>query len=190
MKLRIAFIMLCLAATTGVQAQHIEFKWHGLYGMVDYSYMTNYNTNNYKATFNEFNFVAGWQVRKETAFGFGFSYLHDPSGAFTQMPLFVEYRCHFLDSRISPFAAVQAGYSIPTGSSSGGPDAISITQGGMSLSITTGARYAIMKNLGINIHVGYQALMMNEVEQMRDNILVKKEGQVLHNIKIGVGINF
>lgn len=181
--------MLCLTCPFGMWAQHVEFKWHGFYGTVDYAFMTNLNTKTDKVSFNSFNGTFGWQIRKESAVGIGVSFLHDSKNAFTQIPIFLELRSHFLSSRLSPFSAVQVGYTIPIGTSSAGPEAISVKEGGVTFAILLGGRFAITRTIGINAFVGYQLLHNNQVERKVDNMLAMREPVLLHNLKIGVGIN-
>lgn len=190
MKHRIAFFVLCLVCLSGVQAQHVEFKWHGLYGVAGLDYMTNLNRDDHEVSLMGLSAVMGWQIRKESGIGLGFSYLKDSKGAFSQMPLFVELRSHYLRNQITPFSAVQVGYSFPINSSSSGSEAISIKQGGLMFAVELGARYAITRLMGVNLHVGYQLLMMNEVERQHVGMPADRSSQLLHNIKVGVGFNF
>lgn len=190
MKRITAFSVLCLLCLCGVQAQHIEFKWHGLYGVADYDYMTNLNRDDHEVTLNGFSAVVGWQIRKESAVGLGFSYLSDPEGAFSQMPLFLEFRSHYMRSRLTPFTVAQAGYSFPTKGSSSGSEAISIQKGGIMFAFAGGARYAINRTMGVNFHVGYQLLLMHEVERQHASLPADRSSQLLHNVKVGVGLNF
>lgn len=190
MKHRIAFFVLCLVCLVGVQAQHVEFKWHGLYGVVEADYMTNLNRSDHKVSMMGVSAVMGWQIRKESAIGVGFSYLKDSDGAFSQMPVFVELRSHFLRNRLTPFTVVQAGYSFPVSSSSSGSEAITIKQGGIMFAFAVGGRYALNRQLGVSLHAGYQLLMMNEVERQFESAPIDRSSQLLHNIKVGVGLHF
>jgi len=190
MKHRIAFAVLCLVCLCGVQAQHVEFKWHGLYGIVGMDYVTNLNREDHEVSFKGYTAVMGWQIRKESGVGVGFSYLMDPEGAFSQMPLFVELRSHYMRSRLTPFTVVQAGYTFPVNSASSGSDAISVKQGGMMFAFSLGGRYAISRLMGVHLHVGYELLMMNEVERQQASAPTDRSSQLLHNVKVGVGLNF
>ena len=190
MKHRIAFFVLCLVCLSGVQAQHVEFKWHGLYGVAGMDYLTNLNRDDHEVSMLGATAVMGWQIRKESGIGLGFSFLKDSEGAFTQMPVFVELRTHYLRNRLTPFSVVQAGYSFPVNSSSSGSDAITIKQGGIMFAVSVGGRDAITRKMGVNLHVGYQLLMMNEVERQFAGAPADRSSQLLHNIKAGVGFNF
>lgn len=190
MKRLTAFSVLCLLCLCGLQAQHIEFKWHGLYGVAEYDYLSNVNRKDHSVTLNGFSVAGGWQFRKETAVGFGFSYLSDPTGAFSQLPVFVELRSHYLSSRLTPFTVMQAGYSFPTRSSSGGEESVGILKGGIMFAVAVGGRFAITRTMGVNLHVGYQLLQMTEVERHFVDNPTDFSPQLLHNIKVGLGLNF
>ena len=182
--------MLCLVCLCGVQAQHVEFKWHGLYGVTELDYVTNLNRDDHGVSFTGYSVVMGWQIRKESGVGLGFTYLMDPTGSFSQMPLYVELRSHYMRSRLTPFTVVQAGYSFPVNSASSGTEAISVKQGGMMFAFATGGRYAINRWMAVSLHVGYQLLMMNEVERQHASFPTDRSSQLLHNVKVGVGLHF
>ncbi|MBQ3949379.1 MAG: hypothetical protein II661_02790, partial [Bacteroidales bacterium] len=116
---------------------HIEFKYYGFYSVIDYTFMTNLNKvhgeyiDDY--VLNGITAVAGWQWRKESAVGLGFSYLNDATGSFSQIPVFLEFRSHFLRNRVTPFTAVQLGYSIPFGSKNAELDYTRIDEGGITM---------------------------------------------------------
>lgn len=188
-------IILLLAAVVGLmaaQAQHVEFKWHRCYGVAGYDFTTNLNKTDWndKATFNGFYAVGGWQIRKESGIGLGVEYLRDASGAFSQMPVFIEVRSHYLRNRVTPFSSAYVGYSIPLGSSSGGEDAIQIAKGGPTWGLSVGARYAFSRKIGINAFIGYQGIYMGSVERKIDGQLANNRPLLLQNFKVGVGFNF
>lgn len=188
-------IILLLAAVVGLmaaQAQHVEFKWHRCYGVAGYDFTTNLNKTDWndKATFNGFYAVGGWQIRKESGIGLGVEYLRDASGAFSQMPVFIEVRSHYLRNRVTPFSSAYVGYSIPLGSSSGGEDAIQIAKGGPTWGLSVGARYAFSRKIGINAFIGYQGIYMGSVERKKDGQLDNNRPLLLQNFKVGVGFNF
>ena len=131
-----AFLLLAAVVTlmaAQAQERHIEPFWHGLYGVAGYDFSTNINTTAFsdKATFHNFYVVGGWQIRKESGIGLGVEFMKDPTGAFTQLPVFFEVRSHYLRSQLTPFTSLRVGYSIPLGSSSGGDNAIKIAKGGV-----------------------------------------------------------
>lgn len=157
-----------------VHAQrHIEFQWHGVYVTGDMSYGMNINR-----TPDEFDVIgdtlscfmpsviAGFSFRKEAAVGLGFTYVADPTGAYRQMPLFVELRSHFTRARITPYTVIQSGYTLPLGASSEAtPVSSTIEEGGLYLGLEVGARYAITRHMAVAGHVGYRFLQMNHVHR-------------------------
>lgn len=196
---RFVLLAAALVVVTLAQAQrHVEFKWHRWYGVGGYEFVTNFNTTewNDKAVFNGVYAIGGWQIRKESGIGVGVEYLHDGSGAFSNLPVFVELRSHYLRNQLTPFTAVQVGYAIPLGSSSGGADAISIQKGGVVWGINAGARYAlppafaVFSSLAVSAFVGYQEIYFAGVVRQEDGILATTRPLLLRNIKAGVAINF
>lgn len=190
---RILLLLAAVAALTAAQAQqHIEFKWHRWYGVGGYAFSTNINTTDFadKATFNSVYAVGGWQIRKASGIGLGFQFMHDGTGAFSQLPLFVELRSHYLRSQITPFTTARIGYSIPLGSSSGGTDAIQIAKGGAFWGLHVGARYAFSRTLAANAYVGYEGIHMAEVDRYQDGKRFDGRPLTLQNITVGVGVNF
>lgn len=185
--------------------QHIEFKYYGFYSVIDYTHMMclshfsgqymdpisgtivgytdAYNLNGITA-------VAGWQWRKESALGIGFSYLNDATGSFSQIPVFLEFRSHFLRNRITPFTAVQLGYTIPFGSKNAEVEYTRIAEGGVTFALSIGARIAIRQKLAFNIYAGYQLIQLRAVERGFNNVAATIMPELYNNIKFGVGVNF
>lgn len=185
--------------------QHVEFKYYGFYCVVDYTQMfclTNFSgqyqdpaTGQIVGFYDKYNLygitaVAGWQWRKETALGFGFSYLNDPLKAFSQIPVFVEFRSHFLRNRITPFTSVQLGYSIPFGSKSLTADYTRIVDGGITFAINIGGRFAISQKFGLNIFAGYQLIHLKNVERGFDGVASTRMSELYDNFRFGMGVNF
>ena len=189
---KIILLLAAVATFAVAQAQHIEFKWRGYYVVAGYDFATNLNTTEYndRAVFHGFSAVGGFQFRKESGLGIGCSYMLDPTGAFSQLPVFVELRSHYMRSRVSPFSSLYVGYSIPLGSSSTGDNAITISKGGVVSGISVGARYAISRHLAVNAFVGYQELYMGKVDRKTGGLLSDSEPLLFHNLKFGVGVNF
>ena len=206
---RITLLLICLqvfcaasaadlrsAAAAGTKGQppHTEFKYYGFYSVVDYTFVTNLTKTHgeYIDDFmlNGVTAIVGWQWRKESAVGIGFSYLNDATGAFSQIPVFVEFRSHFLRNRLTPFTAVQMGYTIPFGSSSTDEDYTRLDKGGITLGLEAGLRVALRPRLGLNIYVGYQMLQENSVERGIGNNAATRLPEQYHNLKAGIGVNF
>lgn len=193
---KIILLLAAVVAMMAAQAQHVEFKWHGFYGIVGYDFTTNLNNPllgdsvAVNGKFNGFTAVAGFQMRKESGLGVGCSFMKDPTGAFSQLPIFVEVRSHFIRNRITPYTTVYVGYSIPLGSSSTGEESIQITKGGVTSGFNVGARFAVSRKFGINVFAGYQELYMTGVMLKRNGLKSDEEPILFHNIKAGVGFNF
>ena len=187
--------VLCLCGTAQSQ-RHIEYKWHGAYFVVDGSYTMNLNRapalNGYTDTLSAFNLsiIGGFQFRKESAVGLGVNYIADPTGAYTQMPVFVEIRSHFLRSRLTPYTAIQGGYCLPLGASSE-PPSIQITKGGLYFGVEAGARYAINRNFGVGAHVGFKLLQSREVARTdASNMPLTADPLTLYALNFGTSLHF
>lgn len=167
------FAILALVALCGVAhaQRHIEYRWRGFYVVGDASYGINLNRQ-----IDEFDTIPcelnammpgvslGFQFSKEAGVGLGFNYVADPSGAYTQMPLYAELRSHFLRSQLTPYMVLQVGYCLPLGASSEpNPVGTEIKEGGLYFGLEAGVRYAISRNLAVAGHVGYRLLQANEV---------------------------
>lgn len=190
-KIILAFFLL-VAITAN--AQHTEFKHYGFYCVIDYTFMTNLNKvhgeyiDNY--VMNGSTVVAGWQWRKESAVGLGVSYLNDPMGSFSQIPVFIEYRSHFLRNRLTPYTAVQLGYSIPLGTKNPAVDYTRIDEGGITAGFEVGARLAISAKFGLNLFYGYQLIQCNSIERGFDGVAATRLPELYHHMKFGLGLNF
>lgn len=184
-----AVALLCLSGTAAAQ-RHIEFRWHGLYLVGDVSYYMNVNRaadqTGVADTVGGFmpSFSVGYSFRKEAAVGLGFSYFAESSGAFRQLPIFVELRSHFMRSRLTPYTVLQVGYSIPVGASSE-PPVKKIDEGGLYFALEVGGRYAFTRSTALAVHAGYRMLQSNKVQ--RDNF-TWAEPKTLH--LLGGGISF
>lgn len=186
----VAVALLCLTGTAVAQ-RHIEFRWHGLYCVGDVSYAFNVNRSSETGiadTVSGFipSFSAGYQFRKEAAVGLGFSYLADPTGAFTQLPIFVELRSHFMRSQLTPYTVLQVGYTLPLGSSSE-PPSVKIEEGGLYLGLEVGGRYALNRTVALGVHAGYKLLYSNSVQRTdANNNPILSESVALNMINFGV----
>ena len=192
----VAIVSLCGAA----QAQrHIEFRWLGIYLVGDMAYGANLNRS-----VDEFALVGdtlsafmptisgGFQFRKEAGVGLGFSYVADPTGAYTQLPLFVELRSHYTRAQLTPYTALQVGYTLPLGSSSAAtPVSSTIEEGGLYVGIEVGARYAFTRSTAIAAHLTYRLLQSNKVSRSDLNgTPLLAEPVVLHVMGAGVSFYF
>ena len=189
---RFLLLLASVAVFGAAQAQHIEFKWRGFYVCGGYDHAMNLNKTPYEdqVAFNGFSVAAGFQFRKETGLGLGASYMHDATGAFSQLPIYVELRSHYLRSRLTPFTTIYVGYSIPLGSSSGGTESIQVKEGGITSGANVGVRFAFTRKFGVHAYVGYQELYMTKVNRKVNGRLAETQPLLLHNLKFGVGVNF
>lgn len=189
---KIILLVIALITFSAVSAQnHIEYKWHGIYGTLDYSYMM--EVSNINPTFNGFTGVFGFQFRKESGVGLGVSYLADPTGAYSHLPVFVELRSHYLRSRFTPFTSVMLGYAIPLGTTGEGyydGETLKITEGGVHFGARAGARFAINRTFGFNFFVGYRMSFMNEIEHSFLGLRAELRPAQLHIVEFGAGLNF
>lgn len=187
------------------EPQHIEFKYYGFYCVVDYTHtlcLTHFSgqymepiTGQVVGFYDKYNLngvtaIVGWQWRKETALGLGFSYLNDPSKSFSQIPVFVEFRSHFLRKRLTPFSAIQIGYSVPFGSKNTGSQYTRIDMGGITFAANIGLRFAFKQKFGMNIYAGYQMIQLNSVERGFDGVASTRMPELYDNIRFGMGFNF
>ena len=168
----VAVALLCFCGTAAAQ-RHIEYRWHGAYLVGDASYGFNLNRamDDYDTIANKLNafmpgLSVGYQFRKEAGVGIGFNYIADPTGAYTQLPVFVELRSHFMRSQLTPYTTLQVGYSLPLGASSDAdPVSSKIEEGGLYFGLEVGARYAINRSVAIAGHAGYRLLQSNLVSR-------------------------
>lgn len=188
-----AVALLCLCGTAAAQ-RHIEFRWRGIYFVGDASYVMNFNRSPNESgladTVSAFmpSLSGGFQFRKEAAVGMGFAYLADPTGAFTQLPLFVELRSHFMRSRMTPYTVLQVGYSLPVGASSE-PPVTKIEEGGLYLGFEVGGRYAFNRTVALGLHASYRMLQSNVVSRQDAlNMPMLEETVVLHMIGAGLSV--
>lgn len=191
-----AVALLCLCGTAAAQ-RHIEYKWRGVYVVVDGSYVMNLNrapnTANGISVADTVSGYAlgisgGFQFRKEAGVGVGITYLMDPTGAYTQMPVYAELRSHFMRSRLTPFVALQLGYTLPLGASS---PMTKIENGGIYFGAQLGGRFAIDRGFAIGMHVGYKLLNMSEVSRFdAKHKPLLSDVRTLHMLDAGVTLHF
>lgn len=188
-----AVALLCLCGTAAAQ-RHIEYRWRGIYFVGDASYVMNLNRsageNGLADTVSGFmpSLSGGFQFRKEAAVGLGFAYLSDPNGAFTQLPVFLELRSHFMRSQLTPYVVLQAGYSLPVGASSK-PPVTKIDEGGLYLGVEVGGRYAFNRTVALGLHASYRLLQSNAViRHDAANKPMLTETVVLHMLGAGLSV--
>jgi len=182
--------------------KHTEFRYYGIYGTVDFTYMMNIAPQHdaceltgfagYNDAYSLMGFTAsaGFQWRKESAIGMGFSFLYDMNGSFSQIPIFLEFRSHYTRNRLTPYTSIQMGYSVPFSSTSGGTEYVKINQGGMTFGGEIGGRVAFGRNFGMHLGVGYQLIQCHEVERGVAGEPAVRMPELYHNLKVNVGFNF
>lgn len=185
-------VLLCLCGTAAAQ-RHIEYKWRGFYSVVDFSYVMNLNRqpglNGEADTVSgvAMGVSAGFQFRKEASLGAGITYLYNPDGSYTQMPVYVELRSHFMRSRLTPYGALQFGYTLPLGASS---PTIELTSGGMYFGAEVGGRFAVDRKFAVGAHAGYK-LLVNTLQRREESGDLKLEDNItLHLLSLGVTLHF
>ena len=190
-----AVALLCLCGTAAAQ-RHIEYKWRGAYVVVDGSYVMNLNRTSGAGRDAVADTLSGmclgisggFQFRKEAAVGLGIAYIYDPTGAFTQMPIYAELRSHFLRSRLTPYVALQLGYTLPLGASS---PTVKVEKGGMYFGAQVGGRFAIDRKFAVGLHVGYKLLNMAEVSRFdADHKPLLADVRTLHLLDAGISLHF
>lgn len=181
------------------EQRHIEFRWHGVYLVGDASYGFNLNRemdeyDTIATTLNAFmpGFSVGYQIRKETGIGVGFNYVADPTGAYTQLPVYAELRSHFWRNQLTPYTVLQVGYTLPLGASSvADPVSSKIEEGGLYFGLEVGARYAISRSLAVAGHVGYRLLQSNLVSRTDlQGHSILSVPITLHVLAIGASVYF
>ncbi len=198
------------------EPKHIEFKYRGFYGIVNFSYFMNLNNNAEASNLIEpdkfsmmgITGIAGFQWRHQSASGIGFSFLKDANGSFSQIPIFVEYRCHFMRNRFTPYVAVQTGWTLPLNTSNTGAPAgvmdrrgvhdsidlgheyIRVNKGGVTFGLEVGGRVAFTRKFALNFYVGYQLLNLREVERGYESIPCQRLPELYHTMKAGIGFCF
>lgn len=203
MKKAILLLMTVVGLMAANAQQHVEFKWHRMYGVAGYAFTTNINSLQYsygssddpqvfndKASIQGVYAVGGWQIRKESGIGLGVEFMKDMSSGYTMLPVFVEVRSHFLRNQVSPFTSAYVGYAIPLGFSGMGADYVKIDQGGATWGLSVGARYAINRKMGVSAFIGYQGIFLNRVNFYHEGGLEVGEPRLMQNFKLGVGFNF
>lgn len=197
------FLLVAVVSLVAAQAQqHVEFKWHRMYGVAGYEFSSNINQIYFdldegsaieydtKASFHSFYAICGWQIRKESGIGLGVEFMKDAVGGLTQLPVFLEVRSHYLRNQLTPYTSVYVGYSIPLGFYGSGAAYTKIETGGPTFGLNIGGRYAFNRKMGVCAFIGYQLIALREVGLYSDGQLQTTQPVTLHNFKVGLGFNF
>jgi hypothetical protein len=200
---KIVFLLVAVVSLMAAQAQqHVEFKWHRMYGVAGYEFSSNINAIHFdldeganleygtKATMHGIYAICGWQIRKESGIGLGVEFLKDFAGGLTQLPVFVEVRSHYLRSPLTHYTSAYVGYSIPLGFYGTGAAYTKIEAGGPTFGLNVGGRYAFNRKMGVSAFIGYQLITLRKVGLYADGVLHITQPVTMHNFKAGVGFNF
>ena len=120
--------------------------------------------------FGKFDFINGYQFNPYFSLGFGtgLKFYFDESNTSLVIPLFADFRAHFIDYMVSPYVAVGIGYTL---------EATPEFRGlGFMLNPSLGASIKISKRSALNIGVGY--------------LMQRSEGGSLNSINLDFGISF
>ena len=175
----------------GDEPRHIEHKYYGFYGVVDYTFLTNFNNTEFqdKYTLNGATFVGGFQWRRQSGVGIGFSYLNDANKSFSQLPVFLELRSHYLRSRLTPYTTLQLGYAIPFKSSNATEDYVKILKGGVTFGVSVGLRFAVSRGFAFHLGAGYQFISNRLIERGVNGDPAIRRSELFHNLSVNVGVN-
>lgn len=119
----------------------------GYRGSVELGYTVGFEENNGHV---EFNTVHGYQIIPYVFVGGGVGAHYYHGAEKIAIPIFTAVRSNFMDRKISPFVELRIGYS---------PYDIK----GLYVSPSTGCRFGIKKNLGVNLSLGYTYQDYNSV---------------------------
>lgn len=190
---KIALLVVLMLAMQMGFCQHKFFREYGFYGTASYNFSTNLNRTDYQALLNGITVTGGFEIRPKTCVELGVGFLADAKGVFTQIPITVGLRTHYLNRWITPFTDLYAGYALPmkkTGTNADG-DRMCIDQGGLTIGVNVGARISMSRKLAINAFVGWHFFMVNEFRVFTaENVPLVQDAWGAHCIKIGLGLMF
>lgn len=189
-KIAIFAALLCIVGTA--VCQHDTFREYGFYGTASYNFSTNLNRSDYQTVLNGLTVTGGFQIRPKTCIELGVGFLADSKGVFTQVPLTVGLRTHYLDRWITPFTDLYAGYALPLKKMGTVNDLrMKVDQGGVTVGVNIGARISMSRKLAINAYVGWHFFMNNDLHVYNiDNFPVARDAWGAHCLKIGLGAMF
>lgn len=189
---KIAFFAALLCFVWTAVCQHDTFREYGFYGTASYNFSTNLNRSDYQTVLNGLTVTGGFQIRPKTCIELGVGFLADSKGVFTQVPLTVGLRTHYLDRWITPFTDVYAGYALPLKKMGTVDDfRMKVDQGGVTVGVNIGARISMSRKWAINAYVGWHFFMINDMHVYNlDNFPVARDVWGAHCLKIGLGAMF
>ena len=187
-------LFLALFCTINVAVcQRSLFREYGFYGTASYTMLTNLNRADYSFMLNGVTLSGGFQIRPKTCVEIGVGFLADNNKVFTQVPVTIALRTHYLPTRLTPTTEVFAGYAIPMkkeGLNSNGHK-MHIDQGGVTAGVNVGARYAFSRHVAVNLYVGWHFFMTNEFTvTTTEKQPVIREAWAAHCFRFGLGVMF
>lgn len=189
-KIAIFATLLCIVGTA--VCQHDTFREYGFYGTASYNFSTNLNRSDYQTVLNGLTVTGGFQIRPKTCIELGVGFLADSKGVFTQVPITVGLRTHYLDRWITPFTDLYAGYALPLKKMGTVNDLrMKVDRGGVTVGVNIGARISMSRKWAINAYVGWHFFMINDMHVYNlDNFPVARDVWGAHCLKIGLGAMF
>ena len=142
----------------------------GYLGMINIGYGIGVGQDSKGTDFAKFDFINGYQFNPYlfTGFGTGLRYYFDNGQNSLVIPMFADIRAHFSDSFISPYIAIDLGYSL---------EATPQFQGfGFMINPSIGATFKTGKYVALNFGVGY--------------ILQKYQDGSINSINLDLGFSF
>ena len=120
--------------------------------------------------FGKFDFINGYQFNPYFSLGFGtgLKFYFDEFSTSLVIPIFADFRAHFIDYIASPYIAVGIGYTLEATPEFGGL--------GFMLNPSLGASIKISKRSALNIGVGY--------------LMQRFEGGSVNSINLDFGVSF
>lgn len=128
----------------------------------------------------KFNLIAGYQLNPNFSFGFGTGLRAYSDIETLLMPVFAQVKGTLFDNKISPYGALDIGYSL---------DLTSNDAGGFYLSPTFGAIFQVSNNLWFNIGLGYEMQNMT-VYYINSYSNIYDDVENLGAISLNIGLVF
>ncbi len=197
MKRLLSILALLSLLTPALMAQYPHFREWGFYGTASYTMMTSftsYKIGHPPVTLNGVQLTGGFQIRRQTCVELGVAFLAHNRNTFTQVPITIGLRTHYLDRRITPFTELYVGYAIPlkkTGPTTNEATTMKVNTMGVTAGLNIGARYTVTRRFCLNLYVGWNLYMNNYYTIYDANKLPIAEGSWLaHNFRFGLGAMF
>lgn len=196
MKRLLSILALLSLLTPALMAQYPHFREWGFYGTASYTMMTcfkHYKATHPPVTLNGVQLTGGFQIRRQTCVELGVAFLAHNRNTFTQVPITIGLRTHYLDRRLTPFTELYAGYALPL-KKIGSPNdhtTMKVNTMGVTAGLNVGARYTVTRRFCLNLYIGWNLYMTNSYTIYNSDNLPFEEGSWLaHNFRFGLGAMF